>query len=170
MGPRQGERDLNSAPKRRLPAGLINQSLRENHSAAGLAWRLAAVVRAINAVREIRGRKRKRSADANRFPPGGVTYRGGGFDSQYRGFFSVGKKYRVPGFLATSFDQSIAIKFRDVHAFVPAGGERGSLKPRGEGGEHCIVSFKKSPCIYFLCVHKVKYRTTAHTFFSKASV
>ena len=157
MGPRQGERDLHSAPKRRLPAGLINQSLRENHSAAGLAWRLAAVVRAINAVREIRGHDR----DANRFPPGGVTYRGGGFDSQYRGFFSVGKKYRVPGFLATSFDQSIAVKFRDVHAFVPAGGERGSLKPRGEGGAlYCVFPSLRAFFLFCVCT---KSRTTATT-------
>ena len=37
------------------------------------------------------------------FPPGGVTFRGGGFDNKYLGFFTKGKQYRVPGFLATSF-------------------------------------------------------------------
>jgi hypothetical protein len=100
--------------------GFINQALRENLATAGLAWRLAGVVRAINAVRQIRGR----SQHADRFPPGGRTYRGGGFDTKFRGFFSVGKKYRVPGFLATSFDEMVAITFRDTHACVPPGGER----------------------------------------------
>jgi len=100
--------------------GLINHALRENLPTVGLAWRLAGVVRAINAVRQIRGR----DEDANRFPPGGRTYRGGGFDTKFRGFFSVGKKYRVPGFLATSFDEQVALKFRDEEAYVPPGGER----------------------------------------------
>ena len=129
--------------------GLINQALREDPPK--LAWRLAAVVRAINAVRDVRSREpsgqlpagaavevrgltgspqhnrmlgrvqsfiaEKRRYDvkldedghhlapkpsnvvdilsANRFPPGGMTYRGGGFDSQHRGFFAVGETYRV---------------------------------------------------------------------------
>eukprot|EP01043_Picozoa_sp_COSAG02_P028103 COSAG02_NODE_1689_length_11307_cov_50.624911_4_plen_1205_part_00 len=100
--------------------GFINQALRENLPMVGLAWRLAGVVRSINAVRQIRGREK----DANRFPPGGRVYRGGGFDPKFRGFFTAGKKYRVPGFLATSFDEQVAITFRDEEAFVPDGGER----------------------------------------------
>jgi hypothetical protein len=38
------------------------------------------------------------------FPPNGVTYRGGAFDDTFIPFFSVGKVYRVPGFVASSFD------------------------------------------------------------------
>lgn len=47
---------------------------------------------------------------ARRFPAGGVTYKGGGFGSapELKEFFSEGKQYRVAGFLATSFDQSVA--------------------------------------------------------------
>jgi hypothetical protein len=45
------------------------------------------------------------------FPPEGITYRGGGFDDAYRDFFTVGKQYRVPGFLATSFVEGKAMEF-----------------------------------------------------------
>ena len=40
-----------------------------------------------------------------------VTLSGGGFDDAHRGFFTVGKKYRVPGFLATSFSEDKAEEF-----------------------------------------------------------
>lgn len=46
-----------------------------------------------------------------KFPPDGVVYRGGGFNNQYQDFFVVGKQYRVPGFLATSFKRKTAIEF-----------------------------------------------------------
>ena len=45
------------------------------------------------------------------FPPEGEVYRGGGFDESYRGFFTPGKQYRVPGFLATSFSRATATRF-----------------------------------------------------------
>ena len=47
------------------------------------------------------------------FPRNGETWRGGGFRSQHRAFFEgmVGRKYRVPGFLATSAKRCIAAKF-----------------------------------------------------------
>ena len=45
------------------------------------------------------------------FPPNGQIFRGGGFDDSFRGFFTVGKQYRVPGFLATSFSRSKAEEF-----------------------------------------------------------
>ena len=75
------------------------KNLLKNRTNHLLVWRLAGVVRAINAVRNVRGR----APDAIRFPPGGMTYRGGGFNDTHKSFFQVGRKYRVPGFLATSF-------------------------------------------------------------------
>ena len=45
------------------------------------------------------------------FPPRCETYRGGGFDNTLKSFWTVGKQYRVPGFLATSFDEKVADKF-----------------------------------------------------------
>ena len=45
------------------------------------------------------------------FPPGGEVYRGGGFDDTHIGFFTRGRQYRVPGFLATSFSRATATRF-----------------------------------------------------------
>ena len=47
------------------------------------------------------------------YPPGGECWRGGGFDDQHRGFFEAGKKYRVPGFLATSLRKATTNDFMD---------------------------------------------------------
>ena len=52
-----------------------------------------------------------RSGAALPFPPGGITHRGGGFNDDHKAFFTVGKQYRVPGFLATSFSQAKAEEF-----------------------------------------------------------
>ena len=49
------------------------------------------------------------------FPPDGVTFRGGGFDDACRDFFAlVGKSFRQPSFLATSFSQGKAENFRQM--------------------------------------------------------
>jgi len=47
------------------------------------------------------------------YPPKGETWRGGGFRKEYKSFFDgmVGKKYRVPSFLATSQLRKIAAGF-----------------------------------------------------------
>jgi hypothetical protein len=45
------------------------------------------------------------------FPPEGVTYRGGGLPVEHLAFYAVGKAFRVPGFLATSFRREIASRF-----------------------------------------------------------
>ena len=39
------------------------------------------------------------------------TWRGGGFRDIYKDFFKIGKSYRVPGFLATSFEVGTAKGF-----------------------------------------------------------
>ena len=43
-----------------------------------------------------------------------MTFRGGGFDDSCRGFFSIGRQYRQPCFLATSFSQGSAEYFRQM--------------------------------------------------------
>lgn len=49
------------------------------------------------------------------FPKGGVVYRGAGFNNEVaQTFYTVGKSFRVPGFLATSFSQEKAIEFADT--------------------------------------------------------
>jgi len=83
---------------------LLNAAIRSDEeelmpSAAGLA-------RSINTLCVVR------CAGADRaFPEGGITFRGTGFDNRYRDFFEPNKKYRVPGFLATSFSEATARRF-----------------------------------------------------------
>jgi hypothetical protein len=86
---------------------LLNAAIRSDEerlmpSAAGLA-------RSINSLCVVRYAGSGR-AD---FPVGGVTFRGTGFDNRYRPFFDSepNKKYRVPGFLATSFSEAKAKEF-----------------------------------------------------------
>jgi serine/threonine protein kinase len=45
------------------------------------------------------------------FPPNGECWRGGGFNEAHKDFFTVGKSYRVPAFLATSFARSVTNSF-----------------------------------------------------------
>lgn len=51
--------------------------------------------------------------DVQSYPANGETWRGGGFRRQHRAFFRKikGKKYRVPGFLATSDSRTVASGF-----------------------------------------------------------
>jgi hypothetical protein len=44
------------------------------------------------------------------YPPGGESHRGGGLPLHHVPFFVVDKKFRVPMFLATSFDEEVAYK------------------------------------------------------------
>jgi hypothetical protein len=46
-----------------------------------------------------------------RFPPNGVTYRGGGLPDKYRAFYHVGKQFRVAGFFSSSFSRDTAVEF-----------------------------------------------------------
>ena len=42
---------------------------------------------------------------------------GGKLPDKHRAFYTVGKKYRVPGFLATSFSKDVAVGFRDGNGY-----------------------------------------------------
>merc|ERR1712147_110692 len=70
------------------------------------------IFRSINSRRVRRG-KVSVNIDIQSYPPGGETWRGGGFRREHRAFFErmVGKKYRVPGFLATSLRREVAAAF-----------------------------------------------------------
>ena len=97
---------------------LINSAIRDDPPE--LAGPTAGVCRAINTLCVVRGH----AVGELRFPKGGITYRGGGFDNANKAFFTEGKQFRVPGFLATSFSKSIATNFRDNIATPPPGGSR----------------------------------------------
>jgi hypothetical protein len=86
-------------------AFMINSLLRSDDADA--APHLAVIVRAVNTLLITR----REDVHMVKFPPNGITYRGGGLPDAHRGFFTAGKKYRVPGFLATSFSRNVAEKF-----------------------------------------------------------
>ena len=70
-------------------------------------------------------------------PPNGVTYRGGLLPDEFKSFFTVGKKYATPGFLATSFSEKVAKKFmqrafRSKNGKIPAVRWTIHVNPEGE--------------------------------------
>ena len=83
---------------------LLNRALRDDD--AQLMPHLVVIVRAINALCIAR-------CDGQwfRFPPNAVSHRGGALPQQHHHFFTVGKKYRVPMYLATSFSEDKAYEF-----------------------------------------------------------
>jgi hypothetical protein len=83
---------------------LINRALRED--AADVMPHTAVIVRAINALCIVR-----REDASLKFPPNAVSHRGGALPRQHHAFFTVGKKYRVPMYLATSFSEDKAYEF-----------------------------------------------------------
>jgi serine/threonine protein kinase len=72
---------------------------------ASLARSCAIIARALN-MNLIAGR-----TESVAYPQNGECWRGGGFDEQHRTFFTPGKKYRVPGFLASSLRKSVSQEF-----------------------------------------------------------
>jgi len=70
----------------------------------------AVIARAINA--QIISRVAHLVHDTmNKWPPGGVCWRGGGFKDEFRSFFTPKRLYRIPAFLATAFDKAICDRF-----------------------------------------------------------
>ena len=86
--------------------GLLNAAIRSDEEQ--LMPGAAALARSINTLCVVRA-----GAGRTNFPVDGVTFRGTGFDNRYRHFFDSepNKKYRVPGFFATSFSEAKAKDF-----------------------------------------------------------
>ncbi len=84
---------------------LLNAAIRSDDER--LMPSTASLVRAINALC-VAGRGGEARAE---FPPNGRTFRGTAFDNVHRHFFMEGKKYRAPGFVATSFNETTAMGF-----------------------------------------------------------
>ena len=82
---------------------LLNRILREHDP--DLLPSACVVVRGINLLCVMR-----RDESKLLYPPGGESHRGGGLPLQHVPFFAPGKKFRVPMFLATSFDEDVAYK------------------------------------------------------------
>lgn len=101
--PRVAQRLWSSSEKLRLPNGrdvefcsMINCLLREDNIA--IMPQLASICQSIN---ELITKKQRKSGVAS-LPASNLLYRGGSLPDELQGFFSVGKKYRVPGYLATT--------------------------------------------------------------------
>jgi len=96
--------------KLRLGAGntiefcsLLNRILRERDP--DLLPPGCGVVRGINLLCVTR-----REPSNMRYPPGGKSHRGGALPAQHLSFFTEGLKFRVPMFLATSFEEEVAYR------------------------------------------------------------
>ena len=83
---------------------LVNRALRDDD--AHVMPHLVVIVRAINALCIVR-----RETASLKFPPNSESHRGGALPLQHHAFFTAGKKYRVPMYLATSFDEDKAYEF-----------------------------------------------------------
>ncbi len=79
---------------------LLNAALRRDDGE--LLAAAMPLIRAINALCVVRG---ARPMDLLRFPPENRTFRGAGIPDAHLGFYVPGVKYRVPGYLATSFNR-----------------------------------------------------------------
>ena len=97
----------------------------------------AVIFRCLNS-RRVRRQNVSANINLQSYPPNGETWRGGGFRREHRAFFErmVGKKYRVPGFLATSVRREVAAAFAfkaDVaHPSHPTAIWRITFDPRGK--------------------------------------
>lgn len=125
---------------------IINQALRDDGRAA--LDHVAVLARAVNSLTMARAGSRELSGH---FPSGGRLWRGGGLPAEHRGFYEVTKKYRVPGFLASSEKKEVTDSFvyRAWDAGVPPVLWHIELDPRGE------KEFK------YRCKH-VNYVTNSH--------
>jgi hypothetical protein len=83
---------------------LVNRALRDDD--AHVMPHLVVIVRAINALCIVR-----RESASLKFPPNSESHRGGALPLQHHAFFTAGKKYRVPMYLATSFSEEKAYEF-----------------------------------------------------------
>jgi hypothetical protein len=81
---------------------LLNQAIRLDDPA--LLAAAMPLIRSINSLCVVRGARPDRLL---RFPSEGRSFRGTGVPEQFLGFFQPGTAFRVPGFLATSFDEKV---------------------------------------------------------------
>ena len=89
---------------RREFCALLNAALRADDAA--LLAAAMPLIRAINSLCVVRG---ARPEARLRFPPAACCLRGGGLPDAHRAFFAPGVKYRVPGYLATSFHREVRL-------------------------------------------------------------
>ena len=116
---------------------ILNEAIRTDDAHTRPA---AVVARAINLLCVVHQKAHKFLA----FPRGGVLWRGGDLPDEHRAFYAEGVQFRVPGFLATSFNEDKADEF--LYRAHEASGRPAvkwcvQLDPRGERG-HAEHAFK----------------------------
>ena len=84
---------------------ILNAAIRRDEPA--VITHVAAIAHAINA----HCVTRRTGGTPVRWPAANVTYRGGALPRTLRDFFVAGTQYRAPMFVATSFDQAVAVAF-----------------------------------------------------------
>ena len=85
-------------------SALLNEVLRCDDEA--LLQRACIIIRGINQLCAVR-----RKETDQKFPASTITHRGGALPLQHLPFFTEGKNYRVPMFVATSFNEMTAYAF-----------------------------------------------------------
>ena len=85
---------------------LLNRALRDDGPTDALMRPAVRLTRALNAFCVTDD-----SGDVNGWPANNQTYRGTVLPREHQFFYKLGKRYRVPMFLATSFDTSVATEF-----------------------------------------------------------
>jgi hypothetical protein len=91
--------------KQREFCSIINFMLREDKK--GMACHIAMYVATVNPTLV----QKRGDIPQSICPHPEKVYRGGGMPHIHLGFFTAGKKYRVPGFLSTSMKENVAHKF-----------------------------------------------------------
>jgi hypothetical protein len=121
---------LGDAVNGREFCSILNEAIREDLSET--AFDTAIVVRTIN---QLLLTRRVTDGEQVRFPPAATCWRGGVLPDHHRDFFKPGTKFRVPGYLATSFSENTADEFSyraHVNTSTPAVKWCIKLDPRGE--------------------------------------
>lgn len=87
---------------------MLNEAIREDNPE--FLMHAMVVVCALNRLR-VTARSSRGAIQANRFPTNGVSWRGSCLPDEHQSFFTEGKIFRVPAYLATSFRENVALSF-----------------------------------------------------------
>lgn len=125
----------------------------------------------VKAIKELLVAKRGPGKVTKTATPGGLVYRGTGFPDteehrrRVKNFYAVGCEYRVPGFLATSLDRSVAREFA----------KRSWTKQKEAGQNEAVcmiftVEFDKDGCQHAALVEKSNVEGEGEFLFTPYSV
>ena len=76
-----------------------------------LASSIAHSMQSVTSLASLAGVTRRAGGATTRWPSDNKTYRGTALPQRHRAFFTPGRQYRAPMFVATSFDEGVATHF-----------------------------------------------------------